>query len=110
MDNFDHSEHLHVEGEMKTNNHNDHLNRHQGDHDHSSGFNTSSTCCDDHESHHFSEHGHKHEHYHSAGSFNSRSKTRKRKYETRAFVVGIGGPVGKAIKANCIYYRDHLNF
>ena len=59
------------------------------------------------------EHGHKHEHFHSAGSYENRSNPKKRKYESRAFVVGIGGPVGSGKTALmlqlCLVLRDKYN-
>jgi urease accessory protein len=46
----------------------------------------------DHDDHH--DHGHHHEHWPHAGKFHERDAPRDRNYQTRAFTVGIGGPVG----------------
>lgn len=40
------------------------------------------------------DHGHSHEHLDNPGSYEERARPKKRKYEARAFCVGIGGPVG----------------
>ncbi len=49
----------------------------------------------EHTSHtHTHDHGHSHEHYDHAGNFDEREKPKKRDLSKRAFVVGIGGPVG----------------
>ena len=39
-------------------------------------------------------HGHSHSHSHDPGSYDSRELPGSRDYSTRAFTVGIGGPVG----------------
>ena len=43
-----------------------------------------------HEHDHKSDHGHSHEHMDHPGTFESRGLAMKRKYDSRAFVIGIG--------------------
>lgn len=70
----------------------------------------------DHKSHdhnHLHDHGHSHEHYDHAGIFEEREKPKKRDLSKRAFVVGIGGPVGSGKTALmlqlCRNLRDKFN-
>ncbi len=67
-----------------------------------------------HSSHaHTHDHGHSHEHYDNAGKFDEREKPKKRDLSKRAFVVGIGGPVGSGKTALmlqlCRNLRDKYN-
>lgn len=43
---------------------------------------------------HDEEHGHTHEHWSGPGHFHARQSPIKRDFTTRAFTVGVGGPVG----------------
>ena len=106
MESYDHSEHIHAE--LAINHTHEHGNAdHNHDHKHDQG----SHCCDVQESHTSNnDHGHKHEHFHSPGTFNARIKSRKRKYESRAFVVGIGGPVGNIPYTSLRLYNDLLGY
>ena len=45
---------------------------------------------EDHDHDHKSAHSHSHEHMTHPGTFESRGAAKKRKYDSRAFVVGIG--------------------
>lgn len=58
-------------------------------------------------------HGHSHEHYANAGDYELRAKAKKRKFNERAFVVGVGGPVGSGKTALmlqlCLKLRDKYN-
>jgi len=62
---------------------------------------------------HGHKHGHEHEHMESAGSYEARPMAKKRRYESRAFVVGVGGPVGSGKTALmlqlCLAMRDKHN-
>lgn len=59
------------------------------------------------------DHGHSHEHLDSAGDFSARARPKRRKYEDRAYVVGIGGPVGSGktalVLSLCRRLRDKYN-
>jgi len=58
-------------------------------------------------------HGHSHEHLTDPGQFQDRPKAKKRKFTERAFVVGVGGPVGSGKTALmlqlCRRLRDKHN-
>lgn len=58
-------------------------------------------------------HNHAHEHYADAGTYEARDKPRKRKFGERAFVVGVGGPVGSGKTALmlqlCLRLREKYN-
>jgi urease accessory protein len=49
---------------------------------------------DSHDHDHDHDHGHTHEHWSGPGLFRSRPPRRPRSFSSRAFTVGIGGPVG----------------
>ena len=66
-----------------------------------------------HYSTHNHDHGHSHEHYENAGVFENREKAKRKDLSKRAFVVGIGGPVGSGKTALmlqlCRKLRDTYN-
>ena len=74
----------------------DHAHDHTHDHDHDHGH----------------EHGHTHERWSGPGLFRSRPPRRPRSFATRAFTVGIGGPVGSGktalVLALCRKLRDRV--
>lgn len=76
-------------------------------HDHSNGAPHSHAGVPDH--------GHTHEHYTNAGSFLNREQPllADRDFSTRAFTIGIGGPVGSGKTALllelCLALRDAYN-
>eukprot|EP01041_Mallomonas_annulata_P006701 gene6702-13585_t len=79
---------------------------HDHDHDHSH-----ENCGEP--SHFTIDHGHSHEHLNHPGSYNSRTLPKRRRYDARAFVVGIGGPVGSGkthlMLALCRALKDKYN-
>src|SRR5580692_10995721 len=58
-------------------------------------------------------HNHTHEHWESPGHFHGRIPPLDRDYNTRAFTVGVGGPVGSGktalMLALCQHLREKLN-
>ena len=67
---------------------------------------------DHHHHHHDHDHGHTHERWSGPGLFRSRPPRRPRSFATRAFTVGIGGPVGSGktalVLALCRRLRDRV--
>lgn len=61
---------------------------------------------------HDADHDHHHEHWHHPGRFDERESARRRDLASRAFTVGIGGPVGSGktalVLALCRALRDSL--
>src|SRR6187551_4019721 len=61
----------------------------------------------DHDGHH-----HDHDHDHGPGDFAAREPARRRDFKSRAFTVGIGGPVGSGktalLLALCRALRDRI--
>ena len=61
---------------------------------------------------HDADHEHHHEHWHHPGRFEERDAPQLRDFQTRAFTVGIGGPVGSGktalVLALCRALRDQL--
>lgn len=61
---------------------------------------------------HTHEHGHTHERWEHAGAFEARDPARRRDFASRAFTVGIGGPVGSGktalVLALCRALRDSI--
>lgn len=86
--------------------HNHSTNHHDHDHNHA-GSNQDNVRDQNHN------HGHSHEILESPGQFEDRTRARKRKYNSRAFCVGIGGPVGSGKTALmlglCLGLRDKYN-
>lgn len=62
---------------------------------------------------HHSDHGHTHEHLGNPGHFHERARPLPRDFTSRAFTVGIGGPVGSGktalMLALCQKLRDKMN-
>jgi urease accessory protein len=58
-------------------------------------------------------HGHTHEHWDGPGHFHGRAQPVKRDFSSRAFTVGVGGPVGSGktalMLALCLRLRDRVN-
>ena len=87
------------------------------DHGHSHGHGhggVHSECTDaSHAVGHSDGHGHTHEHMSDAGKYELRAKPKKRKFSERAFVVGVGGPVGSGKTALmlqlCLNLREKYN-
>ncbi len=63
-------------------------------------------------SHHQHDHHHHHDHLHGPGLFRMRAPRKPRDYTTRAFTVGIGGPVGSGktalVLSLCRKLRDTM--
>ena len=63
--------------------------------------------------HHHHHHGHTHEHMDHPGHFTERDVPLDRDFSTRAFTIGIGGPVGSGktalLLSLCRYLRDDHN-
>ena len=92
---------------------------HNHNHSHSSDDSAAVPATDHHthghgHSHdHGHGHGHAHEHLDSPGKFEERSPSKKRRYNDRGFVVGVGGPVGSGktafMLAACLKLRSKYN-
>ena len=112
------SEHHHEHDHAHKHDHSCTDSSHHHNHGHSHSSNDSSLAAvpspDYSHSHdHGHGHGHAHEHLDSPGKFEERSPSKKRRYNARGFVVGVGGPVGSGktafMLAACLKLRTKYN-